>query len=145
MTPESVPAIAAVAVGTYFTSSFTRDLYLALQSKQWPRTRGRVLVTDIDVGVSTRYQDNSALVAYEYEVHGVKYRSKRIDYAGRGAGRSALKFFRQYSEGQVVDVLYDPAEPSRAILLPGITSGNIFRLLCALLITVFGVALLLAS
>jgi len=145
MNPESVPGIAVATVGAIFTFNYTRDIYFALKSKRWPKTAGRVLEADIDFSSGGRYRAESARVGYAYEIRGVKYKSLRIDYAGRGSGLFARRFQGQYSEGQVIEVSYDPAKPSRSVLLTGVTFGNFFRLVCGLLVVLFGFAMHPAS
>jgi hypothetical protein len=146
MTFTLAPAIAAVGLGSYLSAGFIRDLYFALKSEQWPTTSGRVIEVDIAHGSALRGSYNSALVGYEYEVRGVRYTSRRIDYAGRGAGAtSALDYFRQYHEGQDVTVRYDPGKPQRAVLETGIRPGNILRPLFSFAVLGFGLLFLLAS
>jgi hypothetical protein len=146
MTFTLAPAVAAVGLGSFLSAGFIRDLYFALKSKQWPKTSGRVIEVDIAHGTAMRGSYNSALVGYEYEVRGVQYTSRRIDYAGRGAGAtSALSYFRHYHEGQGVAVRYDPNEPERAVLETGVRPGNFLRLLFSFAVLGFGLLFLLAS
>jgi hypothetical protein len=140
------PAVAAVGLGSYLSAGFIRDLYFALKSKQWPTTPGRVIEVDVTHGTAMRGSYDSALVGYEYEVRGIRYTSRRIDYAGRGAGAtSALGYFRRYHEGQGVTVRYDPHEPKRAVIETGLRPGNVLRLLFGFAVLGFGLLFLLAS
>jgi hypothetical protein len=93
----------------------------------------------------SRVEDDSAVVGYEYQVRGVKHTSRRLDYAGRGAGWSARRVLTRYSEGDVVSVSYDPSEPARAVLEPGMSIGNVLRLLVGLAVLGIGLLFLLAS
>jgi hypothetical protein len=138
MTFPLAPAIALVALGAFISAGFIRDIYFALKSKQWPTTTGKVV--DLNVVGSPLIQSNysSAVVGYEYEVRGIRYTSKRIDYAGRGGSlgrwtRPARNYLRRYYEGQSIPVRYDPNQPKRAVLETGVTLGNFLRLLCGLL------------
>jgi hypothetical protein len=149
MTFTLAPAIAAVGLGAYISADFIRDIYFALKSEHWPTTNGRVIRLDVIQSRSaTRSTYESALVGYEYEVRGVRYTSKRIDYAGRGGGWShwgALQYLRRYHEGESVPVRYDPKEPERAVLETGVTFGNFFRLLFGFAVLGLGLLSLLAS
>jgi hypothetical protein len=142
-----LPAIAFVVFGAYISVGFIRDIYFAVKSKDWPITSGRVIDLDV-VGAGVRTNYESAIVGYEYEVRGVRYTSKRIDYAGRGGAWShwsALQYLRRYHEGKTLNVRYDPNEPRRAVLETGVTFGNFFRLLFGFAVLGFGLLALLAS
>jgi hypothetical protein len=146
MTFALAPAVAAVGLGSFLSAGFIRDLYFALKSKQWPTIAGSVTEVDIVHGTSVRASYDSALVGYEYHVRGIRYTSRRIDYAGRGAGAmSALNYFRHYHEGQSVVVHYDPNEPARAVLETGLRLGNFLRLLFSFVVLGFGLLFLLTS
>ena len=146
-----LPAIAAVGFGAYLTAGFIRDIYYAMKSKQWPTTNGKVIELDMVASPAVRSTYESALVGYEYEVRGVRYTSKRIDYAGRGGSwgpsgyRSLLSYLRRYHEGGIVPVRYDPSEPKRAVLETGLTYGNFLRLFFGFAVLAFGLLALLAS
>ena len=92
-----------------------------------------------------RVGDDSALIGYEYQAGGVRYTSRRIDFAGRWAGWSARKALFRYTEGATVEVSYDPSEPERAVLEPGMALGNFLRLLFGLTVLGFGLLALFAS
>jgi hypothetical protein len=142
MDPILPVGIAIIAVGISLSAGYARDLYFGWQSRHWPRTQGRVIERGMDVGAKVSYADNSALVGYEYEVGGVRYTSRRIDYAGRGAGFDVNRILGRYSEGERVGVSYDPGNPARALLEPGIALGNVLRLGCGLAIIAFGLLFL---
>ena len=144
MTQPLAPGLAATAFGAYLTVTFGGDLYFAQRSKRWPTVQGRVRGCDVSPMTAERAARASAVIEYEYQVGGIKYTSRRIDYGGRGFGRDAGNVLARYSEGEPVGVRYDPSEPKRAILMPGATPGNFGRLLFGLIILAVGL-LLLAS
>ena len=131
-----------MTVGLFLSAGYGRDIYFGWKSKRWPRTQGRVISWGMDAGANVSYADNSAVVGYEYEVGGVRYASRRIDYAGRGAGLDVNRILGRYSEGESVAVSYDPGNPARALLEPGIALGNVLRLACGLAIVAFGILFL---
>ena len=146
MTFTHAPAVAAVGVGLYLSAGFVRDLYFAFKSKEWPKTAGKVIDVNIARIGTGRGSYSSADVAYEYEVRGVRYTSRRIDYAGRGGGwPGALNYSWRYSEGQGVAVRYDPNDPKRAVLETGARPGSFIRLLVGFVVIGFGLLALLAS
>ena len=144
------PAVAAVAFGAYISAGFVRDIYFALKSKQWPTASGKVVDLDIVMTPAVRGTYTSPLVGYEYEVRGVRYTSKRIDYSGRGSSLGSWSgpsrnYLRRYREGGPLTVRYDPNEPRRAVLETGPTLGNFLRLLLGFAVLGFGLLALLAS
>ena len=142
MDPILPVGIAILAVGISLSAGYARDIYFGWKSKLWPRTQGRVIEWGMDVGAKIGTEDNSAVVGYEYEVGGVRYTSRRLDYAGRGAGYGVNMVLARYREGEVVGVSYDPGEPARALLEPGIALGNVLRLMCGLAIIALGLLFL---
>jgi hypothetical protein len=138
MDPILPVGIAIITVGISLSAGYARDIYFGWQSRHWPRTQGRVIEWGMDVGAKVSYVDNSAVVGYEYEVGGVRYTSRRVDFSGRGAGMDVNRILRRYSEGASVGVSYDPGNPARALLEPGIALGNVVRLACGLAIVAFG-------
>jgi hypothetical protein len=138
MDPITPVGIAIIAVGLFLSAGYGRDIYFGWKSKHWPRTQGRVIEWGMDTGANPSSSDNSAIVGYEYEVGGMRYASRRIDYAGRGAGFDVTRILRRYSEGENVGVSYDPSNPARALLEPGIALGNVLRLTCSLAVVAFG-------
>ena len=150
MTFTHAPAVAAVAFGAYISAGFVRDIYFALKSKQWPTAIGKVVDSEIVVTPAVRGSYTSPLVGYEYEVRGVRYKSNRIDYSGRGSSlgawsQPARNYLRHHREGEPVTVRYDPGEPKRAVLETGPTFGNFIRLLIGFAVLGLGLLSLLAS
>ena len=92
-------------------------------SKNWPTTPGRVLNSYIEPrrsrsgrGTSTAYY---AVVFYEYMVNGQRLQSNRIRFGsdlGYGWTSPAQKTVDQYPPGAMVEVFFNPADPSEAVL-----------------------------
>jgi hypothetical protein len=143
LTFTHAPAVAAVAFGAYVSAGFARDIYFALKSKQWPTAVGKVIDSEIVVTPAVRGSYTSPLVGYEYEVRGVRYKSNRIDYSGRGSSlglwsRPARNYLQRHREGEPVTVRYDQNEPKRAVLETGPTFGNFSGCLLASLSSASG-------
>ena len=138
MNPALIAPLVLIAVGTHLTFSFGRDLYFGLASRGWARVPGRICRLGTDAG-STMRGDEALAVVYDYHVGGVAYRSNRYDYAGRNS-----HYFRDLyltlSVGDDVSVWYDPSEPTRAVLVPGIERGNVLRILFGLAFLYLGLA-----
>jgi hypothetical protein len=90
----------------------------------WPKTTGKVMTSTvesylhtIDGRSSTVYQP---AVEYAYEVHGREFRSRQITLNSKSGGSRAFaeKAAAQYPVGKVVELHYDPKNPSQAALRP---------------------------
>jgi hypothetical protein len=109
------------------------NIIKGIQSSSWPSVSGTVLFShidtldgyDIDTGVYTTYFPK---VSYEYYVDGLKYSSKRVNFGVAGGYGNAKRVISDYPQNKVVNVFYNPKEPGKAILEPGIRVG-IFLLL----------------
>ena len=106
-----------------------RAYWFGEASRGWPRVQGTIvelrhdesLDEDAPGGVSF-----SSHMTYTYAVSGKTYRSKHFTYRPTGGLRQqdAYAMLRGLRRGQSVDVHYDPAEPSRAVVISGTDAGN---------------------
>jgi hypothetical protein len=120
-----------------------RDLGRARASASWPRTDGEIVGADLQV---EGYHDDGeamqrAVIRYRYDVGGESHRAERVffgdDVALRftGPGRRRLD---AYPVGRRVSVAYDPADPRRAVLEPGVSGAVRLSVLVALAIALLG-------
>ena len=104
-------------------------------SRRWPCTQGTLLAHSVgfaDVrwwqgsedGVWSKDPDRYVIrVRYAYAVDGVAYESERLTAWGSsevGHSRELEDWIRSLPTRQYVDVFYDPRQPGRSALLPGI-------------------------
>ena len=92
-------------------------------SSGWPSVAGEVRAASVE------YETDSdgagtyrAEVLYAYEIEGVQQLANRVafgDFGSSDPGR-AQRIVNRYPEGSAVTVHYDPDEPSRAVLEPGV-------------------------
>jgi hypothetical protein len=93
----------------------THALIEARASTAWPSTDGRITRADV-AGEPSRPK-----VAYAFRVGGREFVGERVRISSRpaksagAAGRSVERF----TPGQRVRVYYDPADPSRSVLISG--------------------------
>lgn len=114
---------------------FTRRKARATLS--WPAVPGRILDSRVVKGVD---QDGdmttNASVTYAYTVGGAALRGNQVSIGVRGARSSVAK----YPAGTDVQVFYDPAKPSSAVLEPG-GSGAAVILIIAIVVIVGGITM----
>jgi hypothetical protein len=120
----SIVGLIFIAVGFGFAWFGRRYWKLATASKTWPKAPAKVLKSFVQEAENTDQQGNSvtmyhARVQYEFEVDGLRYEGKRIQFAGPpGTGNigKAQAIVARYPEGGTVDVYYDPVKPSMCTL-----------------------------
>lgn len=120
-----------------------RSYRLGEASRRWPRVQGTIIELwhdesfDEDAPGHVRF---SSHMRYTYAVSGRMYRSERFTFRPTYGLRQqdAYAMLRGLRRGQSIDVHYDPAQPSRAVVFPGAGRDNKQQL-------VFGGVLLAAS
>ena len=115
--------IADIAIGD--------GLYHQLRATQFATARGEILSSEIesdrDSDGNTTYQPK---VTYTYEVNNETLRGETIRYGETGSGNSyAHEFVADRPVGEIVDVHYDPSDPSDAVLVTGIEGSDLFLLM----------------
>ena len=106
-----------------------RDLWRDRASSRWPTVPGRIT----EVGVEKRRLHRRTVfvcrVAFRYVVDGAEYRSTQAsfdDYWGMGPSEAAAATLAtRYPEGKTVTVHYDPRQPERGVLEPGVPRAQI--------------------
>lgn len=117
-----VIGVAGAFLGLAVTLSvgLTRDAQRGEATLTWPAVPGRV--TDVS------RSNNRPALEYRYVVGGRTYTSNRVAFVRRrtlrrGGGLGGY-YGRDFSEGESVEVHFDPADPGTAVLLTGVpTSG----------------------
>lgn len=89
--------------------------WLALTSRRWPSTQGRVTRTEVVPG---RRDQAGYSVRYEYEAGGRVYKGDRVRFGGaissnRGIARDTVS---RYAHGSAVTVYHHPRRPATATL-----------------------------
>jgi len=101
-----------------------RNVRKGSASKRWPMTDGRILSSEV---TSHRSLDSNGThttmyepaVQYEYNANGQRYQSKEIGFGGVAAASMpsfAEGVVAKYPVGNSVQVFYNPAKPSEAVL-----------------------------
>lgn len=123
--------------------------YLALSSRRWPKTKGRVI--SVTINKKKTKSSGSAvvycqpLISYEYAVGGRQFKSARLDsrLIAYDKESDAISVANLFAEGCEVDVFYHPLFPSIACLRAGLYGKwvyitlYLFGLLPLISITIF--------
>jgi hypothetical protein len=111
-----------------------RGLRLAISSRSWPCTNGKIISSeleegsDYDIGSGPTYR---ARIRYRYVVEGTACESTRLWFQHRwfsGRKLTAEAIRAGYPVGKAVTVHYDPRRPRIAVLETGISFENVAHL-----------------
>lgn len=122
-----IVSLAVALAGVLLTSHYSALLWWASHSASWERTEGSVITSSAgaeyyeDENISTRKFRRPGSVSYAYEVAGLRYTGNRVSYERESIPALAEQ---EYPRGAVVSVLYDPGNPNRSVLIPGVNVGS---------------------
>jgi hypothetical protein len=117
-------------------------------SKSWPTTMGQIVSASVEArrsrsGSSGYSTSHYPQVIYEYTVNGQKYMGNHINFGspiGYGFAGMAERIIVKYPIGGMVQVYYNPADPSQAVLeRSGGASSKILLGVAALIIVILAV------
>jgi len=137
-------SVICLAGGVYFLYLGAGIASEALASDRWPKAHGRVVTCDIvprtgGLAAASSEVKYEARIFYTYNVGGIHYESNRLAVGQVSKTRTQPDAVaRKYPAGRFVKVAYDPAQPTTAVLEPGLN-------LSAALPALAGIALVLAS
>ena len=125
-----------LAIGVFALFITVAEVRMGQATADWAETQGTVLSARLDVGYSSRNASQvkgyRPSVEYEYTVDDIRYTGNRFEHAlsatyttDKALVEEQLKAF---SEGSAVNVFYDPADPTRSVLVPGVASGLALKL-----------------
>lgn len=122
-----------ILFGLLAAGSTVVDLRDAWASQDWPATEGEVTYS-----TKRRSRKNLKSLEYGYTVNQTAYLATRAAFIRVPYTKPV---YRIYHKGQRVDVRYDPADPSRAVLEPGApVLGIIAEMAVPALLIMFGSA-----
>ena len=101
------------------------NFYFSVTSAHWPRATARVVSSGVYASGAGAGATFSPQVKYEFENAGKSYQADNIRYL-LGTfynAESATEVQSAYPVGRVVSVAYDPQDPSRSVLEPGVPQG----------------------
>jgi hypothetical protein len=126
--------------GFVYTRNGKRSLY-------WPKVNGIVKVSEVRKSLSSGRNGESYefVVEYDYVVKERAYTNNlhayKITY-NFADSRGARELVKKYPLDALVNVFYDPKEPKRSVLLPGINRWSYLPFLAGVIFILFGIGIL---
>jgi hypothetical protein len=111
-----------MGLGALLTAKALRNAVLAVRSKEWPTTGGKV--THTHILTSGGPASSLPTIRYSYVVSGRAYAGERVFFGDtqRWMSRArAVEYLRNYEVGSKVSVHYNPERPSQSTLRTGLT------------------------
>jgi len=110
------------SIAVWLTISQGNSFYLALISLRWPKVPVQITSTGVDTGVSTIGKWWAPEVDYEYQLSGRAYHSGTIRYLMRPYfdKEQAETILAAYPTDRQTMAAYDPQDPARSVLEPGV-------------------------
>jgi hypothetical protein len=113
-----------IVLGSVSILNGVRELVRGFMSRSWSVTRGTILSASPAAGGLGRIAWPFPQIRFEYVVAGEKYVSDGYSASTQTVfltKASLLRRLTPYVPGGDVDVYFDPANPGRGILRPGVT------------------------
>ncbi|SHH70245.1 DUF3592 domain-containing protein [Massilia sp. CF038] len=123
---QTTVGIFLVSLGSVAMLLCLREMMLAVRSKRWQQVEGVFREVDLepDDGDQGRYH---ATVTYAYRINGQEFCASRLRFgsvSSFGEKADAQLHLEHLRIGHPCTVYVDPAQPARAVLLPGLTGGS---------------------
>lgn len=116
-----------ILVGLIAFLFMQRNFRQAEASAGWPSVDGRIVVSkevQRPGRKAGRPRVTEAQIEYAYRVGEIEYRGTQVSVGNFRSGRSAAPWLHRYPEGRQVTVYHNPADPSEAVLEPGVPGGG---------------------
>lgn len=113
------------ALGVWALATGTYKAVEGMKAYAWPKAYGRVItakVKEMRTSQNIRIARLCFYVDYLYQVNGEILEGNRVNVGWHcfGSEGRIQELFRKYTPGKEVMVRYNPSDPSRAVLEPGI-------------------------
>jgi hypothetical protein len=128
-------AVSFMGIGAVLSWISYQNLTTAKSSDKWIQSQFVVSKVDYKRTSRDRRTSNAPVVTYRYEVNGKSFQS---DVRSFGYESTADEIFRDYPEGKVVKVYYNPDNPAEATLIKGVHTWTHVGLDFAILIFICG-------
>jgi len=122
--------VALLSAAGFWGFGIGNDLIRARASSAWPRTRARIMESTAGFPTGPERVHDCAWfrIRYSYDVGGRHFEGNEVNVGNTVDCPRIMNLPRQYPEGAEVEVAYDPGDPSRSVLEPGIARGHLAAL-----------------
>ena len=112
-------------LAVWVTLSLGSCFYLCFESLRWPTVTAQVVSSGVDTGISNMGRWWAPNIEYEYTVGGRTYRSTSVRYfmPAYYQQTEAHALQAEYPRRSHTKAAYDPGDPGRGVLEPGVPSG----------------------
>src|SRR4051812_46582206 len=114
------------AVTLSFDVMWARNFWRQMEARDYATVQGKMVDARIENSRGRRGTSERAELAYRYTAMGREYTSQRLRHGTERGDQFARDFVRAHPAGSEVTVYYDPGDPSRAVLTPGIIGMDLF-------------------
>lgn len=110
--------------GIYFFLDGIAKIDRGNLTKKWPSVRGSLIDADIEADLNGTYYVN---IMYRYSVDGIEFTSNKytIDESNWESKVEAELIVKEYRALSFIEIYYNPANPTEAVLIRG--ASNQFR------------------
>jgi hypothetical protein len=109
-----------------FDVMWARNFWRQIEAGNYATVQGKMVDARIESSRGRRGTSERAELAYRYTAMGREYTSKRLRHGTEAGDRFAREFVAAHPAGSEVTVYYDPGDPSRAVLTPGVIGMDSF-------------------
>lgn len=138
--------------GILFIVIGSKNIYQAYKSSSWPSVQGRIISSEIK-SHSRTYRDTTtnreknetvydAHINYGYVINGITYSNDDVKIGGIIQTNTTIwarKLLDKYPQGKVVNVYYNPEDPSQSVLEKGLQLSTWSFSALGLAIFIFGI------
>jgi hypothetical protein len=115
------------AVTLTFDIIWVTSVVAQVRAQSYPTAAGIILSSQVRESNDSEGSSYSAKIHYAYDVDGRRYECDRYRYGMMWSGRRrAEAVVASCPVGRTVSVRYNPADPSDAVLRPGLDAGDFF-------------------
>src|ERR1043165_3544251 len=141
-------AIPFAVIAIFFFVGAMRSRRQVSESQNWPTTNGKVIFSTVETSHSHNHGHTTTAyypkVTYEYTINGQRYQSTHMNFGsaiGTSNYNSVLQKAATYPINRVVQVYYNPDDPSQAVLEKDAPSSRLFILVAVFIVAVVGCTL----
>ncbi len=132
-----------VVLGVFLIGASISNISKAMRSRRWQHAPGEVLVSNVIEFGGSSEKTYSFEFRYRYDAHDGSHESQKLRFSPiLQTQAAATALTEKYPKGRKIDVLYNPAKPTEAVVEPGGGLSLVVLPLCALCFLAAGMKML---